>query len=160
MSKSSNRTARGDRRQKYFREVHALGDTDSRYAAALSVLAGGVCYRPAAPTTNPVRLEMTLDVARQPGSKRLPTVEIGDAGEATSTLVQGRQGPVFGGGQYRVFVAGPLEDRFLSAGARAGDDELVAALSEAADLEAAGRFSLVRRRRRTPAASGSIPISA
>ena len=29
----------------------------------------------------PFGLEMTLDVARQPGSKRLPTLDIGDRGE-------------------------------------------------------------------------------
>jgi hypothetical protein len=29
---------------------------------------------------------MTLDVARQPGSKRLPTLEIGDNGEAVLEL--------------------------------------------------------------------------
>jgi hypothetical protein len=34
----------------------------------------------------PFGLEMTLDVARQPGSKRLPTLEIGDNGEAVLEL--------------------------------------------------------------------------
>src|SRR5260370_2118176 len=34
----------------------------------------------------PFGLEMTLDVARQPGSKRLPTLEIGDSGEARLEL--------------------------------------------------------------------------
>jgi hypothetical protein len=34
----------------------------------------------------PFGLEMTLDVARQGGSKRLPTMEIGDNGEAVLEL--------------------------------------------------------------------------
>lgn len=34
----------------------------------------------------PFGLEMTLDVSRQPGSKRIPTLEIGDAGEAILEL--------------------------------------------------------------------------
>jgi hypothetical protein len=34
----------------------------------------------------PFGLEMTLDVERQPQSKRLPTLEIGDSGEARLEL--------------------------------------------------------------------------
>jgi len=34
----------------------------------------------------PFGLEMTLDAPRQPGSKRLPTLEIGDNGEAVLEL--------------------------------------------------------------------------
>ena len=34
----------------------------------------------------PFGLEMTLDVARQPGSKRLPTLDIGDRGDRKSVV--------------------------------------------------------------------------
>ncbi len=34
----------------------------------------------------PFGLEMTLDAARQPGSKRVPTLDIGDSGETTLEL--------------------------------------------------------------------------
>ena len=55
----------------------------------------------------PFGFELTMEVAPQPGTKRMPTLEIGDNGEATlGPLVQERQGPVLGGGQYRGVRAG------------------------------------------------------
>ena len=60
----------------------------------------------------PFGFEMTLDVARQPGSKRLPTLEIGDNGEATLELwCKGGKGQFSVAGNTVIFVAGPLEDR-------------------------------------------------
>ena len=53
---------------------------------------------------------MTLDVARQPGSKRLPTLEIGDNGEAVLELwCKGGKGQFSVAGNTVIFVAGPLE---------------------------------------------------
>jgi len=43
-----------------------------------------------APMTSSVGLEMTLDAARQPGSKPASELDIGDSGEARSTVVQGQ----------------------------------------------------------------------
>jgi len=74
----------------------------------------------------PFGLEMTLDVSRQPGSKRIPTLEIGDAGEAVLQTV--------------IFVPGPLEDRNCPPARAQADDELVAALSEAASWKRQGDF--------------------
>ena len=81
----------------------------------------------------PFGFEMTLEAARQPGSKRLPTMEIGDNGEATFELwCKGGKGQFSVAGNTMIFVAGPLEDRACPPAKALADDELVAALSEAA----------------------------
>ena len=87
----------------------------------------------------PFGLEMTLDVARQPGSKRLPTLEIGDSGEARLELwCKGGKGQFSVAGNSVVFVAGPLEDRTCPPARAQADDDLVAALSEAATWKRQG----------------------
>jgi hypothetical protein len=79
----------------------------------------------------PFGLEMTLDVARQPGSKRLPTLEIGDSGEVTLELwCKGGKGQFSVAGNTVIFVAGPLQDRDCPPARAQADDDLVAALSE------------------------------
>jgi META domain len=89
----------------------------------------------------PFGLEMTLDVARQPGSKRLPTLEIGDSGEARLELwCKGGRGQFSVAGNTVIFVAGPLEDRACPPARAQADDELVAALSEAATWQRQGDF--------------------
>jgi hypothetical protein len=89
----------------------------------------------------PFGLEMTLDVASQPGSKRLPTLEIGDDGEATLELwCKGGKGQFSVAGNTVIFVAGPLEDRACPSARAQADDELVAALSEAATWRRQGDF--------------------
>jgi len=81
----------------------------------------------------PFGLEMTLDAARQPGSKRLPTLEIGDSGEATLELwCKSGRGQFSVAGNTVVFLAGPLQDRGCAPARAQADDELIAALSEAA----------------------------
>ncbi len=82
-----------------------------RQAAVVLVLAAAT-FQPIPARADdefPFGLEMTLDAARQPGSKRLPT-----------------------------FVAGPLEDRACPPARAQADDELVAALSEAATWKRQG----------------------
>ena len=87
----------------------------------------------------PFGLEMTLDAARQPGSKRLPTLDIGDSGEATLELwCKGGKGQFSIAGNTVIFVAGPLEDRACPPARAQADDELVAALSEAATWKRQG----------------------
>ena len=103
----------------------------------------------AAPTTGhsqaddgfPFGLEMTLDVGRQPGSKRIPNLEIGDAGEVVLELwCKGGKGQFSVAGNTVIFVAGPLEDRSCPPALAQADDELVAALSEAATWKRQGDF--------------------
>ena len=89
----------------------------------------------------PFGLEMTLDVARQPGSKRLPTLDIGDSGEVILELwCKGGKGQFSVAGNTVIFVAGPLEDRACPPARAQADDDLVAALGEAATWKRQGDF--------------------
>src|SRR3984885_13172373 len=89
----------------------------------------------------PFGMNMTLDVARQPGSKRLPNLEIGDNGEVVLELwCKGGKGQFSFAGNTVIFVAGPLEDRGCPPARAQADDELVAALSEAATWKRQGDF--------------------
>jgi hypothetical protein len=103
-------------------------------ALAVIVAAAGFQVIPArADDGFPFGLEMTLDVAPQPGSKRLPTLEIGDNGEATLDLwCKAGKGQFSVAGNTVIFVAAPLQDRACPPARAQADDELVAALSEAA----------------------------
>ena len=107
----------------------------SRQAAgALILIAAAFNAAPACAESGfPFGFEMTLDAARQPGSKRLPTLEIGDDGEAVLELwCKGGKGQFSVAGNTVIFVAGPLEGLACPAAKAQADDELVAALSEAA----------------------------
>ena len=114
-----------------------------RQAAVVLVLAAAT-FQPIPARADdefPFGLEMTLDAARQPGSKRLPTLDIGDSGEATLELwCKGGKGQFSIAGNTVIFVAGPLEDRACPPARAQADDELVAALSEAATRKRQGDF--------------------
>jgi hypothetical protein len=114
-----------------------------RQAAVVLVLAAAA-FQPIPARADdefPFGLEMTLDAARQPGSKRLPTLDIGDSGEATLELwCKGGKGQFSIAGNTVIFVAGPLEDRACPPARAQADDELVAALSEAATWKRQGDF--------------------
>ncbi len=106
-----------------------------RPAAAVLVLAvaalnaGPAC----ADDDFPFGFEMTLDAARQPGSKRIPTLEIGDNGEATLELwCKAGKGQFSVAGNTVIFMPGPLQDRACPPAQAQADDDLVAALNEAA----------------------------
>jgi hypothetical protein len=89
----------------------------------------------------PFGFEMTLDVGRQPGSKRIPDLEIGDNGEAILELwCKGGKGQFSVAGNTVIFVPGPLEDRACPPAQAQADDDLVAALSEAATWKRQGDF--------------------
>ena len=113
-----------------------------KLAAALLVVA--TAFNPGSARADdgfPFGLEMTLDVARQPGSKRIPSLEIGDAGEVVLELwCKGGKGQFSVAGNTVIFVAGPLQDRACPPARAQADDELVAALSEAASWKRQGDF--------------------
>ena len=110
-------------------------------ALVLATAALSVAPARAADDGFPFELEMTLDVARQPGSKRLPTLEIGDRGDAILELwCKGGKGQFSVAGNTVIFVPGPLEDRTCPPARAQADDELVAALSEAATWKRQGDF--------------------
>jgi hypothetical protein len=114
-----------------------------RQAAVVLVLAAAT-FQPIPARADdefPFGLEMTLDAVRQPGSKRLPTLDIGDSGAATLELwCKGGKGQFSIAGNTVIFVAGPLEDRACPPTRAQADDELVAALSEAATWKRQGDF--------------------
>src|SRR6266446_10131443 len=113
-----------------------------RAAVTLALTAAALNANPAGADDGfPFGLEMTLDVARQPGSKRLPTLEIGDSGEARLELwCKGGKGQFSVAGNTVIFVAGPLEDRACPPARAQADDELAAALSEVTNWRRQGDF--------------------
>src|SRR5438045_3215223 len=89
----------------------------------------------------PFGMAMTMDVARQPGSKRLPNLEIGDAGEAVLELwCKGGKGQFSVAGNTVIFVAGAMENRPCPPDRAQADDELIAALTEAGTWKRQGDF--------------------
>jgi META domain-containing protein len=87
----------------------------------------------------PFGFEMTLEVPPQPGSKRLPTLEIGDNGEAVLQLwCKSGKGQFSVAGNTVIFVAGPLEDRACPPARAQADNDLVGALSEASTWKRQG----------------------
>ena len=109
--------------------------------ALVFAAAGFHCIPACAEEEFPFGMIMTLDVARQPGSKRLPNLEIGDNGEAVLELwCKGGKGQFSVAGNTVIFVAGPLEDRACPPARAQADDDLVAALSEAATWKRQGDF--------------------
>ena len=91
----------------------------------------------------PFGMEMTLDAARLPGSKRVPDLDIGDNGEVVLELwCKGGKGQFSVAGNTVIFVAGPIEDRGCPPNKAQLDDELVAALSEATTWKRQGDYVL------------------
>ena len=109
-------------------------------AAAAAVLAVIFPALPArAQEEFPFGFEMRLETAPQPGSKRIPTLEIGDNGEATLELwCKGGKGQFSVAGNTVIFVLGPLQDRSCPPARAQADDDLVAALGEAATWKRQG----------------------
>ena len=73
----------------------------------------------------PFGFEMTLDAARQPGSKRIPTLDIGESGEATlQYLVRRRVGRGVARGHVGECTDDIARRRFAAAGVPAELDDL------------------------------------
>jgi heat shock protein HslJ len=78
----------------------------------------------------PFGTEMTMEALPQPGSKRIPNIEIGDNGEVVLELwCKGGKGQFSVAGNTVIFVAGAMEDRGCPPAKAQADDELLAALS-------------------------------
>ena len=87
----------------------------------------------------PFGSEMQLDVNRQAGSKRIPNLDIGDAGEVVLELwCKGGKGQFSVAGNTVIFVMGAMENRTCPPDRAQQDDELVAALSAAATWKRQG----------------------
>ncbi|MET4798241.1 META domain-containing protein [Bradyrhizobium sp. LB11.1] len=78
----------------------------------------------------PFGTEMTLEAVPQPGSKRIPNLEIGDNGEVVLELwCKGGKGQFSVAGNTVIFVPGPIQDRSCPPARAQADDDLVAALA-------------------------------
>jgi heat shock protein HslJ len=87
----------------------------------------------------PFGFEMTLETRPQPGTKRMPTLEIGDNGEATLDLwCKSGKGQFSVAGNTVIFVPGPMEDRGCTPDRAAIDDDVIATLGEAATWKRQG----------------------
>jgi hypothetical protein len=106
---------------------------------ALILLAFGGQAR--AESAFPFGMEMTLIAPPQPGSKRIPDLDIGDNGEVVLELwCKGGKGQFSVAGNTVIFVPGPLDDRACPPAKAQADDELVGALSEATTWSRQGDF--------------------
>ena len=107
-------------------------------AAVSSLAAAGV---PAQAQEFPFGLEMTLEATRMPGSKRIPSLDIGDNGEVTLELwCKGGTGQFSVAGNTIIFVPGAMEDRSCPPDRAQADDDLVAALGDVATWRRQGDF--------------------
>jgi hypothetical protein len=110
-------------------------------ATLLLMLAAPDCSFAQADDGFPFGTEMTLDVGRQPGSKRIPNIEIGDAGEVVLELwCKGGKGQFSVAGNTVIFVAGAMENRNCAPDRAHADDDLIAALMDVATWKRQGDF--------------------
>ena len=106
----------------------------ARAGAASLLLVAATALVPARAVDDgfPFGSEMQLDADHQPGSKRIPNLEIGDAGEVVLELwCKGGKGQFSVAGNTVVFVMGAMENRSCPPTRAQQDDELIAALSAA-----------------------------
>jgi hypothetical protein len=107
--------------------------------AALILLASVSAISARAEDGFPFGMEMTLDALPQPGSKRIPDLDIGDNGEVVLELwCKGGKGQFSVAGNTVVFVPGPIENRACPPARAQADDDLIAALSEATTWQRRG----------------------
>lgn len=108
-------------------------------AFALSIAAFGTAAQAA--SEFPFGAEMTLDAVPQPGSKKIPTLEIGESGEAVLDLwCKSGKGQFSVANDTVIFVSGAMEDRGCTPTRSQADDALVATLTDAATWKRQGDF--------------------
>jgi hypothetical protein len=84
----------------------------SRVAGVALILLASVAGQARAESSFPFGMEMTLIVPPQPGSKRIPDLDIDDNGEVVLELwCKGGKGQFSVAGNTVIFVPGALEDR-------------------------------------------------
>lgn len=112
-----------------------------KLVAAIALSAGLLGIAPATAQEFPFGLEMTLEAARMPGSKRIPSLDIGDNGEVVLELwCKGGKGQFSVAGNTIVFVPGAMESRNCPPDRAQADDDLIAALGDAATWRRQGDF--------------------
>jgi heat shock protein HslJ len=103
--------------------------------ASLLLIATAASLNPARAAEDgfPFETQMQLDVNRMPGSKRIPNLDIGEAGEVVIELwCKGGKGQFSVAGNTVIFVAGAMENRSCPPDRAQADDELIAALTAVA----------------------------
>ena len=89
----------------------------------------------------PFETQMQLDVNRMPGSKRIPNLDIREAGEVVFELwCKGGKGQFSVAGNTVIFVAGAMENRNCAPDRAQADDDLIAALTDVATWKRQGDF--------------------
>jgi heat shock protein HslJ len=103
-------------------------------AATLALVLAASAFNPAPARADdgfPFEMQMQLDVNRMPGSKRIPNLDIGEAGEVVLELwCKGGKGQFSVAGNTVIFVAGAMENRSCPPDRAQADDELIAALTD------------------------------
>ncbi len=112
--------------------------------ASLLLLATALHFNPAkADDGFPFETQMQLDVNPMPGSKRIPNLDIGEAGEVVFELwCKGGKGQFSVAGNTVIFVAGAMENRSCPPDRAQADDELIAALTDAGTWKRQGDLVL------------------
>ena len=114
---------------------------DLKFVAAIALSAAFLNTAQAQAQEFPFGLEMTLEAARMPGSKRIPSLDVGDNGEVVLELwCKGGKGQFSVAGNTIIFVPGAMEERSCPPDRAQADDELIAALSDAATWKRQGDF--------------------
>jgi hypothetical protein len=100
-------------------------------ACAVALSVSTVAIAPArAEDGFPFGMEMTLDALPQPGSKRVPDLDIGDHGEVVLELwCKGGKGQFSVAGSTLIFIASRIDDRNCAPGRAQADDDLLATLT-------------------------------
>lgn len=112
-----------------------------RHTALAIVLLAVALSSAKAASEFPFGMEMTLDAAPQPGSKKMPTLEIGESGEVVLDLwCKSGKGQFSIANETVIFVPGPMSDRDCTPARAQADDALVASLSDAATWKRQGDF--------------------
>lgn len=106
--------------------------------AGLVLVSGALSARAA---EFPFGFEMRLEAPPQPGSKRLPTIEIGDHGEAQLDLwCKSGRGQFSVANNTVIFMAGTMDDSACMPALAQADDALLRVLGEAATWSRQGDF--------------------
>jgi len=115
---------------------------DLKLVTAISLLfAAFLNTAPAQAQEFPFGLEMTLDAARMAGSKRIPSLDISDNGEVVLELwCKGGKGQFSVAGNTVIFMPGAMENRSCPPDRAQADDELIAALGDAATWRRQGDY--------------------
>ncbi len=89
----------------------------------------------------PFGFEMRLEAPPQPGSKKIPTIEIGDNGEARLDLwCKSGRGQFSVANDTVIFMAGAMNEESCAPASAQADDALLRALGEAATWTRQGDF--------------------